>query len=277
MQCVRACLVAQIVSHSATPWTVTSQVPLSLGFSRQEYCTGFPPPGNLPELGIEPLSPAFAGRFFTTELFEFEFKYWLKIRICILKSEGNERFNKKGQLFVHWFWQGFLENWSYLSPSIYLFLCLLFLLSLFFIYFYLQWILIAVHGFTLVATGWGAPLQLRCVVLSLQWLFCCRAQALGRVGSVVWCRGLVVLGGVWDPPGPRIQPTSSALAGRFSVTGPQGKSLLSVADQPDSLGCEVALKTESPDVLMLPLCHKETKPRYADVLTAHDHIWRSSF
>ena len=116
---------------------------------------------------------------------------------------------------------------------------------LFFIYFYLQWILVAVHGFTLVATGWGATLQLPCVVLSLQWLFCCRAQALGHVGSV-WCRGLVALGSVWDPPGPRIQPTSSALAGRFSVTGPQGKSLLSVADQPDSLGCEVALKQKAP-------------------------------
>ena len=52
-----------------TPWTVTHQDPLSLGFSRQEYWSGlpFPSPGGLPHPGIEPLSPALAGGFFTTE------------------------------------------------------------------------------------------------------------------------------------------------------------------------------------------------------------------
>ena len=44
----------------ATPWTVSYQVPLSMGFSRQEYWSGlpFPSPGNLPNPGIKPLSPA---------------------------------------------------------------------------------------------------------------------------------------------------------------------------------------------------------------------------
>ena len=44
----------------ATPWTVTSQAPLSMGFSRQEYWSGlpFPSPGDLPNPGIEPRSPA---------------------------------------------------------------------------------------------------------------------------------------------------------------------------------------------------------------------------
>ena len=44
----------------ATPWTVTRQAPLSLGFSRQEYWSGLPcpPPGDLPYRGIEPGSPA---------------------------------------------------------------------------------------------------------------------------------------------------------------------------------------------------------------------------
>ena len=44
---------------SATPWTVASQAPLSMGFSKQEYWSGlpFPFPGNLPSTGIEPLSP----------------------------------------------------------------------------------------------------------------------------------------------------------------------------------------------------------------------------
>ena len=52
----------------ATPWTVARQVPLSLGFLRQEYQSGlpFPPPGDLLDPGIEftsPVSPALAGRF----------------------------------------------------------------------------------------------------------------------------------------------------------------------------------------------------------------------
>ena len=59
------------MSDSATPWTVASQAPLSMGFSRQEYWSGLPcsPPGDLPHPGIEPTSlipPASAGMFFTT-------------------------------------------------------------------------------------------------------------------------------------------------------------------------------------------------------------------
>ena len=55
----------------ATLWTIGCQVPLSLGFSRQEYWSGLPcvPPGDLPDPGIEPtslMSPELAGRFFTT-------------------------------------------------------------------------------------------------------------------------------------------------------------------------------------------------------------------
>ena len=50
---------------------VPASVPLSMGFSRQEYWSGllFPSPGDLPDLGIEPvslMSPAFASGFFTT-------------------------------------------------------------------------------------------------------------------------------------------------------------------------------------------------------------------
>ena len=43
----------------ATPWTVAYQAPLSMGFSRQECCSGlpFPSPGDLPNPGIEPGSP----------------------------------------------------------------------------------------------------------------------------------------------------------------------------------------------------------------------------
>ena len=53
----------------ATPQTVARQAPLSVGFCRQEYWSGlpFPSPGDLPDSGIEPASPALAGRFFTAE------------------------------------------------------------------------------------------------------------------------------------------------------------------------------------------------------------------
>ena len=50
-------------------WTVARQAPLSMGFSRQQYWSGlpFPTPGDLPNPGIEPASPALAGKFFITE------------------------------------------------------------------------------------------------------------------------------------------------------------------------------------------------------------------
>ena len=43
-----------------TPWTIAHQAPLSMDFSRQEYWSGLPcpPPGDLPNPGIEPRSPA---------------------------------------------------------------------------------------------------------------------------------------------------------------------------------------------------------------------------
>ena len=44
----------------ATLWTVACQAPLSMGFSRQEHWSGLPcfPPGDLPNPGIKPRSPA---------------------------------------------------------------------------------------------------------------------------------------------------------------------------------------------------------------------------
>ena len=53
----------------ATPWTVAHQVPPSMGFSRQEYWSGlpFPSPGDLPDPGIEPRSPALQADALTSE------------------------------------------------------------------------------------------------------------------------------------------------------------------------------------------------------------------
>ena len=52
-----------------TPWTVACQAPLSMGFPRQGYWSGLPFPslGDLHDPGIQPMPPALASRFFTTE------------------------------------------------------------------------------------------------------------------------------------------------------------------------------------------------------------------
>ena len=54
---------------SETPGTAAHQAPLPMGFPRQEHWSGlpFPSPGDLPDPGIQPGSPASAGGFFTTE------------------------------------------------------------------------------------------------------------------------------------------------------------------------------------------------------------------
>ena len=68
----QACVLSHFscVQLFATLWT-THQAPLSMGFPRQEYWSGlsFPPPGDLPDPGMEPaslMSPALAGGFFFT-------------------------------------------------------------------------------------------------------------------------------------------------------------------------------------------------------------------
>ena len=53
-------VIRSVVSASMTPWTIVCQAPLSMEFSRPEYCSGlpFPSAGDLPDPGIEPGSPA---------------------------------------------------------------------------------------------------------------------------------------------------------------------------------------------------------------------------
>ena len=68
--CVCVCVLSR-VQLFATPQTVAHQAPLSMRFPRQEYWSvlPFPPPGDLPDPGVEPsslVSAALVGGFFTT-------------------------------------------------------------------------------------------------------------------------------------------------------------------------------------------------------------------
>ena len=67
-------LVSEVKSLSrvrlfVTLWTVEDQAPVFMGFSRQEYWSGllFPSPGDLPDPGIEPMSPALQAGALTSE------------------------------------------------------------------------------------------------------------------------------------------------------------------------------------------------------------------
>ena len=73
--CVHVC---SFMSDSATPWTAAHQAPLPMGFPRQEYWSRlpFPPPGDLPDPGIKPGSPALAGGFL---------KHWTAREVLPLK------------------------------------------------------------------------------------------------------------------------------------------------------------------------------------------------
>ena len=64
---MHVCEVTSVASDSVAPWTVAHQALLSMGFSRQEYWTGYPftSPGDLPNPGIEPASPGSLSLFNT--------------------------------------------------------------------------------------------------------------------------------------------------------------------------------------------------------------------
>ena len=113
-------------------------------------------------------------------------------------------------------------------------------------YFWLCWVFIAVCRISLPAASRGYS-SLRCTGFSLQWLLLLQStgsrhagfsscstqvQQLWLMGSraqaqQLWCMGLL-LRGMWDLPGPRIEPMFPALAGRFLTTLPPGKSKIHV-------------------------------------------------
>ena len=67
--CVCVCVSRSFVSDSVTSWTIDGHAPLSVEFSRQEHWSGypFPSPGDLPDPGIDPRSPALQADSFLSE------------------------------------------------------------------------------------------------------------------------------------------------------------------------------------------------------------------
>ena len=74
--------VLSCIRHFAVPWTIPRQAPMSMGFSRTEYWSGLPLllPGDLPDLGTKPMSPALAGGFSTQPtvppVLKYDFCQW---------------------------------------------------------------------------------------------------------------------------------------------------------------------------------------------------------
>ena len=68
-RCMGVHVCSGVLTLLVTAGTAARRAPLSMEFSRQEDWSGvpFPPPGELPDPGIEPVSPALAGEFFTIE------------------------------------------------------------------------------------------------------------------------------------------------------------------------------------------------------------------
>ena len=76
---VFVCVWVQLLSRVqlfGTPWTVTHQAHLSMGFSQQEYWSGLPcpPAGDRPNPGIKPVSPALLAD--SLLLSHWEAQYW---------------------------------------------------------------------------------------------------------------------------------------------------------------------------------------------------------
>ena len=85
-----------VVSDSLwPPWTVACQIPLSVEFSRQAYWSwlSFPTPGDLPNSGIEPMCPASAGGFFTTEL-PGKPRIYIYMCVCVCELSNQKRWIK---------------------------------------------------------------------------------------------------------------------------------------------------------------------------------------
>ena len=101
-------------------------------------------------------------------------------------------------------------------------MCFFFFFNLFIYLFWLCWVFVSVRGLSLVVASRGHSSS-RCAGLSLSRPLLLRSTGCRRAGSVVVAHGAQLLCGMWDLPGPGLEPVYPALAGRFSTTAPPGK------------------------------------------------------
>ena len=78
------------------PWTIARQAPLSMEFSRQEYWSGlpFPSPGDLPDPGIKPGSPALWADSLTSEPLG-------KPKYPVINHNGKEHEKEYIHIYIH--------------------------------------------------------------------------------------------------------------------------------------------------------------------------------
>ena len=162
----------------------------------------------------------------------------------LLTAKFPEHFSQTQVVFQSWsqlnirFYN--LKN-SIISP-VCGFFCCFFNLFILFIDFWLRWVFVAVRGLSLVAASGGYSVAVRGFLIAVASLVAeHRLQALGfqllshsgfsSCGSRALERRLSSCGawaqllcGMWNPPGPGIEPTSPATAGGFLTTAPPGKS-----------------------------------------------------
>ena len=95
-----------------------------------------------------------------------------------------------------------------------------------FMYLWLCWVFVSVRGLSLVAAS-GGHSSSRCAGLSLSWPLLLQSTGSRRAGSAIVAHGpsRSAACGMWDLLRPGLEPTSPALAGRFSCTAPPGKPL----------------------------------------------------
>ena len=170
-------------------------------------------------------------------------KMIFKKKLLILKRKFAYAFGTLGvlQFLKLTVKENLLWDWSSLALQVILFYLFIFLNLFIYFYFWLRWAFLLRVGVSLVAASGGYS-SLRCAGFSLGGLSCCRARAPGARASVVVALGLSSCGswapehrlsscgtwawllrGMWDPPGPGLEPVSPALAGGFLTTAPPGK------------------------------------------------------
>ena len=95
-----------------TPWTVAYEAPPTMGFSRQEYWSGlpFPSPGDLPNPGIEPGSPALQADALANQI------TLSKLQVCVSYKSGKRPHCPQilsRRVSVHWLQLGSHVYWAF--------------------------------------------------------------------------------------------------------------------------------------------------------------------